>query len=141
MSCNYDTRNNQIFPRIERIEIQYPASGIPSITYTERRAVVLDGKTQFLDGAAHPYPLHIEPPKFSDRIPLVNPATGELIEGQTTSLKEVLMGITAVLRNDQVRRDAEAQALADAAVQAAEAARLAAEATQGDAPVDIEPTA
>ncbi len=131
MPRNYDTRNHQIFPRVERIEIQYPASGVPSIAYTERQAVVLEGHTQFLDGQAQLIGLRINPPNFADRIPLVNPATGEEIPGQTTSLQDVLMAITAVLRNDQLSRDAKAQAAIDAAALAA-AKSSEAQAAQSD---------
>lgn len=112
MTRNFDTRDHQIFPRVEKIEIQYPASGTPSIIYSERNAVLLSNGVNFLDGAANLYGLQINPPSFTDRIQLVNPATGEAINGQTTSLQEVLMGITAVIRFDQLRRDEEQAALA-----------------------------
>jgi hypothetical protein len=130
MPRNYDTRNHQIFPRVEKIEIYYPASGVPSIIYAERNAVVLGERVNFLEGAADLVGMHINPPTFADRIPLIDPVTGQEIAGKTTSLQDVLLGITAVLRNDQSRRDAEAQASADA--QAAAEAQAAANATSSN---------
>jgi hypothetical protein len=105
MTSNYDTRDHKVYKRIERIEIQYPASGLPTVIYTERSAAVLDGQVRFLDSEATPFNLEINSHEFDGRIQLVNPSTGEPIEGQTTSIQELLMGITAIIRTDQIRRD------------------------------------
>ena len=113
MSRNYDTTQHKVFPRVTNIIIQYPESGVPVVTYDEVQAIVDgDGKVQHLVAAPSRYTLQINPPSFNDRIGHVNPPTGDSLPGDT-SLRDLMMDITAVIRNDQKRRDAEAAAAAN----------------------------
>lgn len=102
---NYSTLNHNVFPRIDEIVIRYPASGVPEVEYVERDAVVLNGKTTFLDSTPVRYKLGINPPNFTDKIQLVNPVTGDVIPDKFITLQELLLGMTAAIRNDQNKRD------------------------------------
>ncbi len=112
MTRNYDTRTG-IYPRIDRIEIEYPATGLPVIHYVERQAVLISGETKFLDTTPERHTLQIDPTAAG--IPLVHPTTGEVIAGQQVSVQQLMLGMTAVLRADQLRRDAQDTAPAPAA--------------------------
>jgi uncharacterized membrane protein len=103
---NYDTRNHKPYPRIVRIEIDYDKTGTPRVDYYEQMAVV-DGNNnvQHLDTLASRYNLDLA--KIVEPVPLVNPATGEAIPGQSVTSQQVMLSLLAFLRADQLRRDAE----------------------------------
>ena len=102
---NYSTQNHNVFPRIDEISIKYPASGVPVIEYVERQAVVLNGVVTFLNDTPVRYTLSINPPAFMDKLPLWNLSTGDKIEGKEVTMQELLLGMGAVIRNDQLKRD------------------------------------
>jgi hypothetical protein len=102
---NYSTQNHNVFPRIDEISIKYPASGVPVIEYVERQAVVLNGVVTFLNDTPVRHTLGINPPAFADKLPVYNLATGEKIEGKEVTMQELLLGMGAVIRNDQLKRD------------------------------------
>jgi hypothetical protein len=107
MSRNYDTTNHKVFPRVTHISISYPESGVPFVTYDEVQAIVDgDNKVQHLVSTPSRYTLQLDPPTFTERIGRVSPPTGNPLPGDT-SLHDLMLDITAVIRNDQKRRDAE----------------------------------
>lgn len=102
---NYSTENFNVFPRIDEISIKYPASGVPVIEYVERNAILLDGKVTFLNDTPQRFTLGINPPAFGDKLPLYNLVNGKAIDGKTVTMQELLVGMGAVIRNDQLKRD------------------------------------
>ena len=110
---NYDTTTHKPYPRVTRIVIEYPESGIPVVTYDEHTAIVDgDNRVQMLAATGQQHVLLIDPAKFAEPIQIVHPSTGADIPGQSITLQQIMLGVTAVVRADQLRRDAEADAVA-----------------------------
>lgn len=104
MQRNYDTTNGLPYPRVTRIVIDYPESGIPVVEYTERTAIVdSSGTIRRLDDAGQRIVLEVPPPL--EPIQVVNPATGADIPGMTTTVQDTMLNVTAIIRRDQKRRD------------------------------------
>lgn len=104
---NYDTTNGLPFVRIRRITADYSPNVPPSISYDEERAMVdSDGKVHSLSDVAIKYTVSIPAENVGARIGLIDLDTGAPIEG-TTSLLDLIMGIGALIRADQLRRDAD----------------------------------
>ena len=100
---NFDTTTGQPYTRIDEVTIVYPENGAATVTYAEREAIRLpDGTVRFLEGDPRRYTMTIPP--MDQRIPLVNPLTGEAIAGASTSAQEIMIALTAILRQDQVNR-------------------------------------
>jgi len=109
---NYDTTKGLPYPRITKIEIDYSADGKPRIEYVERLAIVdSSGKVQHLDAYLTYHVLDLN--TMTDPVQIVNPATGEPIPGATATGQQVMLGMLAFLRGDQLARDS----MADAAQQ------------------------
>ena len=103
---NYNTTIQQPFPRTSQVILTYPTTGNPQLTYTERDAIVDSvGQVHFLDTGERQCTVVIDMAKRDDPIPLVNPATGEVIPGAFTNIKQIILCITALIRADQMRRD------------------------------------
>lgn len=103
MPRNYDTTNNLPYPRVTRIIIDYPESQAPTVDYVERTAIVdSSGAIRMLDGGGQQVRMQV--PGATEPVGLVDPATGASIPGSTT-VQELLMGITAMIRRDQLLRD------------------------------------
>jgi hypothetical protein len=103
MPRNYDTSNGLPYPRVTRIVIDYPESGVPTVDYIERTAIVDSaGTVRMLDGGGQL--LRMQLPGPTETVGWVSPATGAPIPGSTT-VQELLMGVTAMVRRDQLRRD------------------------------------
>ncbi len=104
---NYDTTNGLPFVRIRRITADYSPNVPPSISYDEERAMVdSDRKVHSLSEVAVKHTLIVSPGSVETRIGLIDLDTGEPVEG-TTSLMDLIMGIGALIRADQLRRDTE----------------------------------
>ena len=100
---NYDTTSGLPYPRVTRITIDYPETGRPTVNYVERTAIVdAAGVVRMLDGGGQE--VWMELPAAHQPVGLVSPATGQPIPGATT-VTELLMGMTAMVRRDQLRRD------------------------------------
>lgn len=100
---NFNTTNGQPYTRIDEVTILYPENGQATVMYTEREAIRLpDGTVRFLEGDPRRHTMTLPP--MDERIPLVNPLTGAVIEGQTTSAQEIMIALTAILRRDQTTR-------------------------------------
>ncbi len=106
MPRNYDTTIHKPYPRITEINIRYAASGAPQIEYVEQMAIVdADGSVQHLEGGAARHSLDLA--HITDPVQLVEPATGQPIEGQTVTKRQLMLGLLAFLRAEQLRRDTE----------------------------------
>lgn len=106
MPRNYDTTNQKPFPRTSQLSITYPTTGMPVLTYIERDAIVDAAKqVHFLATGERQCNVDIDLAKRDEQIPLVNPATGEIIPNQYTSVRHMIMCLTAIIRADQMRRD------------------------------------
>lgn len=105
MQRNYDTTNHKPYPRVSRVEITYSEAGAPTIEYIEHMAVVDgDGKVQYL--AAQPSRHILDIGAIAEPVQVINPATGLPIPGQVATQQQLMLGMLAFLRADQLRRDA-----------------------------------
>lgn len=104
---NYNTKNGLPFPRVSNIYLSYPTNGKPLLTYTERMAIAdAGGQVHFLDTAPQQCTIEIDFSQANEPIQLINPETGDNIPGMVSSLQELLLGLTAVIRVDQIAREA-----------------------------------
>jgi hypothetical protein len=107
MPRNYDTTQHKIYPRVPSVTMQYAESGIPVVEYTERDAVVDgDGAVRHINGGGIQVAMQFD--ALPDTVQCVNPATGESIPGMMVTKQQVMLGVLAFVRADQLRRDAEA---------------------------------
>jgi hypothetical protein len=103
---NFNTKNGLPFPRVSHINLSYPTEGKPLLTYDQRMAIAdSNGVVHFLDNAPQQCTIEIDLTKGNDAIQLINPETGENIPGAVSSLQELLLGLTAVIRMDQKARE------------------------------------
>ena len=106
---NYDTTVGLPYPRVTRIEIEYATNGRPLIEYVERLAIVdSSGQVQHIDAGATRHTLDLS--AITEPVQIVNPATGEPISGATTTGRQVMLGLLAFLRANQLRLDNLAEA-------------------------------
>lgn len=107
MPRNYDTTSHKPYPRVTLIEIKYDRAGVPSAEYIEQLAVVDgNGEIQHIDESASRYALEFG--LITEPVQLVSPVTGEAIPGKFTTTQDLMLGLLAFLRADQLRRDAAA---------------------------------
>lgn len=106
MSRNYDTSTGQPYTRVDCLEIEY-LQGAAQVRIHESTSVVIGGKILKLAGEENIFALHlpINAETATAPIPLVDPATGEPT-GDTTSLAQAVMVLTAICRQQQLLRDA-----------------------------------
>jgi len=106
MPRNYDTTGHKPYHRITKTEITYSAHGTPAIEYVEQLAVV-DGnnEVQHIGAGATRHALDLA--SIAEPVQIVHPATGAPIPGQTVTSQQLMLGLLAFLRSDQVRRDAQ----------------------------------
>jgi hypothetical protein len=110
MPRNYDTTTQHPYPRITEVTLSYPKSGDPTVEYVERMAIVDgSGHVQHLDNGSTRQVLDLA--AINEPVQIVNPATGQPIPGMTVTRQQVMLGLLAFLRADQVRRDADADAV------------------------------
>jgi hypothetical protein len=103
---NYNTTLHTVYPRVSTLVIQYPENGVAKADYLERDAIVdSSGLVRHLDGGGTQVPLQFD--ALPDAVPCVNPATGEVIPGMTVTKQQLMLGVLAFIRADQLRRDAE----------------------------------
>ena len=112
MSRNYDsTEVGVVYDRAHRIIIHYPESGtelLPWATIEQSEAVKLaDGTVRRLDNLPSLQRSFNLTDDGNLPIPLVDPVTGAQIVGPNgpmfTTLNQVMLGILAVVRQEQVR--------------------------------------
>jgi hypothetical protein len=109
MPRNYDTTSGLPYPRVCRIVIDHHEDGTSTVTYEERTAIVdAGGAVRLLDGRPEVRMLPLPAPTHP--VGYVNPATGAQIPGSTT-VQQMLMGITAICRRGQMLLDGEADPL------------------------------
>lgn len=109
MPRNYDTTGHKPYPRITKIDITYSEAGIPAIEYVEQTAVVDgNGSVQHIGAGATRHTLDLA--SVTEPVQIVHPATGLPIPGQTVTSQQLMLGLLAFLRADQVRRDAQQDA-------------------------------
>lgn len=104
MPRNYNTTDHKPYPRITDIAIAYSPAGVPSVQYVEQTAVV-DGSGQVhhigTDATRHT----LELSAITEPVQIIHPATGEPIPGQMITSHQLMLGLLAFLRADQLRRD------------------------------------
>lgn len=104
MSRNYDTTNHKPYPRVSRLEIDYATDGTPNVQYVEQMAIVDGaGKVRHIEGTASRHVL--DPSILAAPAQVVDPDTGVPIEGETVTTNQLMLGLLAYLRADQVQRD------------------------------------
>lgn len=107
MSRNYDTTNHKPYPRVTLVEIKYSRTGMPTAEYVEQMSVVDgDGNVQHIDASANRYELDFS--SIVEPVQIVDPTTGAAIPGQFATSQQIMLGLLAFLRADQLRRDAAA---------------------------------
>lgn len=105
MPRNYDTTGHKPYPRVIEINISYPSVGVPRIEYIECMAVVDGNSTvQHIGASATRHTLDLA--FVTEPVEIVHPATGQPIPGQTVTSQQLMLGLLAFLRADQLRRDA-----------------------------------
>lgn len=101
MTRNYDTTTHKPYPRITEVNIEYAESGRPAIEYVERMAIVDgDGKVRHIDSGAKRHTLDLA--AVTKLVQVVYLVTGELIPGQTVTSQQLMLGLLAFLRADQL---------------------------------------
>lgn len=103
---NYDTTNHKPYPRVTEISIEYPESGVPRIEYVERMAVV-DSDDVVRHLAVQPTRHILDLSAITEPVQVVNPSTNQPIPGQMVTSQQMVLGLLAFLRADQLRRDAQ----------------------------------
>jgi hypothetical protein len=75
------------------------------MTYNERNAIIdASGAVHFIDGGERQCTFEVDFSKALDPIHLIDPKTGATIPAETT-IQELLLGLTALIRQDQFNRD------------------------------------
>jgi hypothetical protein len=88
------------------VEIKYDRDGRPTAEYIEQMAVVDgDGIVQHVEASATRQVLEFTA-QSNQLVQIYHPITGEPIPGQFTNMQQVMLGLLAFLRADQLRRDA-----------------------------------
>ena len=96
------------YPLIARIGITYAGNNNGRAEFEEQRVAVIDGMTRFLGIDRQIPALEITPERMSESAPWVDPATGALIPGQSTTMLQLYMGLLAWSRVQQKVADAAA---------------------------------
>ncbi|MGL6014372.1 MAG: hypothetical protein ACRC0J_23125 [Shewanella oncorhynchi] len=99
----FDTTNHTPYARVTRVEIDYSQDGKPHVEYIERKAVV-DGNGNVQHIGAEMVRHDIDFSLLPDVFQVVDPATCEKLDGQTVTVHDVMLGMLAILRADQVLR-------------------------------------
>lgn len=105
MARNYDSSNVGVpYVRVNRIEIFYPEdSRTPSAIISQKLAVKMaDGSIRSLEELP---PINVTFDMLTDGtvpVPLIDPTTGAPL-GPSTTLQQVMLGILAVVRKEQVK--------------------------------------
>lgn len=104
MPRNYDTTNHKPYPRVTLIEIKYDRAGVPTAEYVEQMAVVDgNGEIQHIDGTERRHALNLS--LITEPVQVPDPATGKPIPGKFTTREEMMLGLFAFLRADQINKD------------------------------------
>lgn len=105
MARNYDTTKGTPYTRVDRLEIEY-AQAVARVRICESRSVVLANVVHQIAKSESAFlaVLPITSETVTAPIPLVDPATGQPT-GETTTLAEAIMVLTALCRQQQLLRD------------------------------------
>lgn len=100
---NYDSSQVGVpYVRVPTIQISYPQPLHGSIKFQEVEAVILaDGTPRQLNELGE-RSFTVTPAQMSDVIQLVDPTTGNDIPGQTTTVLQLMLGILAMIRREQL---------------------------------------
>lgn len=104
---NYDTTLGLPYIRVDALNIDYGSDHI-TVSLIEGESVVLGGAVRRLDTdpTHYQFRLPLNPDTLLERHPLRNYNTGEPLPEGTVSLGEVMMGMLAIIRSQQLKRDA-----------------------------------
>lgn len=106
MTRNYDTTTKTPYVRVPQIEIRYSPTAETKVTYVELMAIVdANDKVQHLDGVGVQVKMDLD--SITEPVQCVDPQTGADIPGMTITKDQLMLGILAFIRADQIRRDAE----------------------------------
>lgn len=108
MPRNYDTTTSRPYPRVTEVILRYSESSVPSIEYVEQMAVI-DADRTVRHLAAAPTRHVLDLTAITEPVQVVHPATGLPIEGKAVTRQDLLLGLLAFLRADQLRRDAQTE--------------------------------
>jgi len=103
MATNYNSSNvGVIYVRCNKITIEYPDNGVPTVVAEQAKAVKLaDGTVQEID-QINSIVFNLDMVNnATTAIPLVDPTTGANL-GANTSLQSTMLAILAVLRQQQL---------------------------------------
>jgi hypothetical protein len=103
MSSNYDSSQVGVpYLRVNSMTVSYPENGVPSVIIQQAKAVKLaDGRTvEIEDVQCLSFTLDMIGSSMA-AIPLINPTTGAPL-GPNTNLQNVMLGILAVIRQQQL---------------------------------------
>jgi len=100
---NYDSSQVGVpYIRVPAIQINYPQPLHAAIRFQEVEAVILaDGSPRQLNELGE-RSFTVSPSQMSDVIQLVDPTTGVDLPGQTMTVMQLMLGMLAVIRREQV---------------------------------------
>jgi hypothetical protein len=105
-TTNYNSTNTGVpYVRANNITIQYPANGLPIVTISQANAVKLaDGSIVEISAAPSiSFPLDMVV-NATTNIALVDPTSGANL-GANTNLQSIMLGILAVIRQQQLLKN------------------------------------
>lgn len=100
---NYDSSAVGVpYIRVPSIQISYPQPLHATIRFQEVEAVILaDGSTRQLNEMGE-RSFNVTPGQMADVIQLVDPTTGLDIPGHTMTVMQLMLGMLAVIRREQL---------------------------------------
>lgn len=108
MPKNYNPSSGKSYQRVVDLRITYPTDAPPSFSFKEGKALLdSTGKPEMLAEAVQEFSFTLDVTKATDPIPMINPATGDVIPGQTTNLQQIMLVLTALTRKCQNERDSQ----------------------------------
>lgn len=103
MPTNYDASTVGVpYVRVPTIQIRYPKPLHGYVTFQEVEAVLLADGTIRQIGDLGEKSFEIKPEDMADVLQLVDPNTGSNIPGATMTVQNLMLGILAIIRREQI---------------------------------------
>lgn len=107
MSANYDSSaNGALYRRVDRIAIEYSTPLTAQIRANETTAVKAADGTVYKVRDERTLAIDVAPTDFGTVLQLRDPTTGAAIPGATMTVQQLMLGMLAFLRVEQLRLDA-----------------------------------
>lgn len=93
------------YVRVHDIRIDHATPGVAMVVYRESEAIkTADGSVRKLKDLPYQY-FNVTPADMAVAMPVVDPVTGLQIEDRTVTYQDVYLGMLAVLRSQQIKRE------------------------------------